>query len=84
MRPRQTCSGTGGTQLPGFGCVYDPEANALVHNTFSHDGYFANPSNADFGELALNAHEPQNCFRSNMAQMGGSKVTASIPISFIP
>jgi len=66
----QTCAGTGGTQVAGFGCVYDPEANALIHNTFSHDGYFANPSNADFGELALNAHEPQNCFRSNVAPAG--------------
>jgi len=66
----QTCAGTGGTEDPGFGCVYDPEANALVHNTFSHNGYFGNPSNADFGELALNAHEPQNCFRSNVAPAG--------------
>jgi hypothetical protein len=70
----QTCSGTGGTEEPGFGCVYDPEGDALIHNTFTHDGYFGNPGNADYGELALEGHEPQNCFRGNIAP-GGSVPT---------
>ncbi len=66
----QTCSKTGGVQFPGFGCVFDPKGDALIHNTFRHDGFFANPSNADFGELTLSKGEPQNCFRANSAPKG--------------
>jgi hypothetical protein len=61
----QTCAGTGGVQLAGLGCVYDPEADALVHNTFTHNGYFGNPANVDFGQITISAHEPQNCFAAN-------------------
>ncbi len=61
----QTCTGTGGVQLSGFGCVYDPENNALVRNTFVHNGFFGNPSNVDFGQITVSAHQPQNCYRAN-------------------
>jgi hypothetical protein len=61
----QTCSGTGGVAFGGLGCVYDPEGNALVHNTFSHNGFFGNPANVDFGQITLSAHEPQNCYAGN-------------------
>ncbi len=67
----QTCAGTGGVNLAGLGCVYDPEGNALLHNTFSHNGFFGNPSNADYGQITLNAHQPQNCFAGNVAPSGG-------------
>jgi hypothetical protein len=70
--PGQTCSGTGGVQLAGLGCVYDPEGNALLHNTFSHNGYFGNPSNADFGQITISAHEPRNCFAGNTAPDGSA------------
>ena len=50
----QTCSGTGGVQNPAFGCVYDAQGNALLRNTFSHNAFFANPSNADYAQLLLN------------------------------
>ena len=66
----QTCASTGGVQESGLGCVYDPQGDALLHNTFTHDGFFANPANVDFGELTLNAHEIQNCFRANVAPQG--------------
>ncbi len=66
----QSCTKTGGMQLTGLGCVYDPKGNALIHNTFSNDGFFANPTNADFGELTLGGNEPQNCFRHNIAPQG--------------
>ena len=46
----QTCAGVGGHKVPGFGCVLDPEGDALIDNTFSHDGYFGNPTNSDFGD----------------------------------
>ncbi len=66
----QTCAGTGGVQNPAFGCVYDAQGNALLHNTFSHNGFFGNPSNADYAELLLNAGGRQNCFRGNVAPDG--------------
>jgi len=61
----QTCGGTGGVEDPGLGCVYDPEDDALLHNTFSHDGYFGNQGNADFGQITITGHQPQNCFVGN-------------------
>jgi hypothetical protein len=61
----QTCAGAGGHKLPGFGCVLDPEGDALIDNTFSHNGYFGNPTNSDFGQFTLFGHEPQDCFSGN-------------------
>jgi len=66
----QTCSGTGGVQNAAFGCVYDPQGNALLRNTFSHNAFFGNPANADYAQLLLNAGTPQNCFRANTAPAG--------------
>jgi hypothetical protein len=68
----QTCSGTGGVEVSGLGCVYDPEGDALLHNTFSHDGYFGNPSNGDYGQITISAHQPQNCFAGNTAPDGST------------
>jgi hypothetical protein len=68
----QTCSGTGGVQNAAFGCVYEAQGNALLHNTFSHNGFFGNPSNADYAQLLLNAGTPQNCFRDNTAPTGSA------------
>lgn len=68
----QTCSGTGGVQTPGLGCVYDPEGDALLHNTFSHNGYFGNPGNADFGQITISPNQPQNCFAANIAPDGSA------------
>jgi hypothetical protein len=62
----QTCVGTGGHEAAGLGCVYDPQGDALVSNTFVHNGYFKNPTNGDFGELTLNNHVV-NCFSKNVA-----------------
>jgi hypothetical protein len=68
----QSCSGTGGVQSTVFGCVYDPMNNALLHNTFSHNGAFGNPSNGDFGELTFNKGQPSNCYVGNIAPNGSS------------
>lgn len=68
----QTCSGSGGHKVPGFGCVLDPEGDALLDNTFSDNGYFGNPSNSDFGQITLFGGEPQNCFRGNTAPDGSA------------
>ena len=58
----QSCSATGGVQMSGLGCVYDPVGNALLNNHFSHNGYFANPSNSDYGQITLLTGKAQNCY----------------------
>ena len=68
----QTCSGTGGVENGAFGCVYDPMNNALLHNTFSHNGSFGNPSNGDYGQIILNSGQPSNCYSGNTAPNGTS------------
>ena len=68
----QTCRGAGGHQVPGFGCVLDPEGDALLGNTFRDNGYFGNPSNSDFGQITLFGGEPRNCFRGNDAPDGSA------------
>ncbi len=68
----QSCPATGGVEVSGLGCVYDPEGDALVHNTFSHNGYFGNPSNSDYGQIVFTAGQPQNCFSGNTAPNGSA------------
>ncbi len=68
----QTCSGTGGVQQAGLGCVYDPEGNALLRNKFSHNGFFGNPGNVDFGQITTSAHQARNCFAGNTAPDGSA------------
>jgi hypothetical protein len=68
----QTCAGIGGHELTGFGCVMDPEGDALIDNTFRDDGWFHNPSNSDFGQITLFGGEPQNCFAGNRAPQGSA------------
>ncbi|NNN22597.1 MAG: hypothetical protein HKL80_11430 [Acidimicrobiales bacterium] len=41
-----------------------------MNNTFSHNGFFGNPSNGDFGQLTLAANLPQNCYSGNTAPDG--------------
>jgi hypothetical protein len=68
----QTCKGVGGNEFPPFGCVMDPEGDALLHNTFRNNGYFHNPSNSDFGQITLFGGEPQNCFAGNKFPNGSA------------
>jgi hypothetical protein len=68
----QTCSSTGGTEESPFGCVFDPEGDALRDNTFVNDGYFGNPSNGDFGQITLAVGKPRNCFSGNDAPAGSA------------
>ena len=68
----QSCSATGGQELAGLGCVYDPAGNALLHNHFSHNGYFGNPSNSDFGQITMLTGRAQNCYAGNTAPDGSS------------
>jgi hypothetical protein len=68
----QTCAGTGGVQLSGFGCVYDPKGDALLDNTFTHNAYFGNDANADFGQIVINGNGTRNCFAGNTAPAGSA------------
>jgi hypothetical protein len=52
--------------------VYDPQGNALIHNTYVHNAFFGNPGNADFGQITLSAGVPQNCYARNSAPAGSS------------
>ena len=51
--------------------VFEPEGNALKGNTFVNHGYYANPSNSDFGQIVLHTGLPLNCFTDDTA-LGGS------------
>ncbi|HVN51697.1 MAG TPA: hypothetical protein VMT43_09705, partial [Acidimicrobiales bacterium] len=70
--PGQTCASVGGFQMQGFGCVLEPEGNALLHNIFAHNGFFGNPSNSDFGQIVINAGKPRNCYSGNTAPNGSA------------
>ena len=47
----QKCANYGGYQISGLGCVFETENDALKGNTYIHDGFYGNPSNADFGQI---------------------------------
>jgi hypothetical protein len=66
----------GGISGPNDACLYDDWGNTLVGNTFTHNGFFGNPSNGDFAELTTTA-APSNCFSAN-TDTGGA-VTSSPP-----
>jgi len=67
------CTGSGGHLESALGvCLYDPEGDALLHNTYVNDGFFGNPSNGDYGELTFFSGEPQNCFAGNVQPNGSS------------
>ncbi len=68
----QSCSATGGQELAGLGCVYDPAGDALLHNHFSHNGYYGNPSNGDYGQITVLTGRAQNCYVGNTAPDGSS------------
>jgi hypothetical protein len=70
--PPGVCAGSGGQTtglLPGY-CVYDPEGDALLNNTYGNNGGYGNPTNGDFGQITLFSGEGQNCFGGNIAPKG--------------
>jgi hypothetical protein len=68
----QKCSNFGGFEISALGCVFEPEGDALKSNTFANDGYFGNPSNADYGQILLHSGLPANCFADNVAPRGSA------------
>jgi hypothetical protein len=64
---------TGGTlnsPLLGSGsCLFDEWGDALLHNSFSHNGEYGNPTNGDFEQLNFETH-PSDCYRGNTNTAG--------------
>jgi hypothetical protein len=69
------CTGGLTPQTNGAACIYDDGGNELLNNTYSHNGFFANPSNGDFAELTMGT-QPSNCFSGN-TEAGGGSATSS-------
>ena len=70
----QKCPNYGGFEISGLGCVFEAEGDALTDNTYANDGYFGNPTNADFGQIVLHAGLPSNCYADNVAPAGSTPV----------
>ncbi|MFN2593996.1 MAG: hypothetical protein ABR579_03790 [Actinomycetota bacterium] len=72
--PGATCQG--GVPAGNDTCYYGAWASEVAHNTFEHDGYYGNPTNADIG-MATQAHDPGNCFHDDTDKDG---VTSDPPM----
>ncbi len=68
----------GGTMnSPAFGpgsCLFEGWGDALINNTFSHNGSYGHPSNGDFAKVNLEAGHPTNCYSGN-TELGGGSLT---------
>ena len=64
---------TGGTyNSPLLGkksCLFDEWGDAVLHNTFTHNGGYGNPTNGDFEQLNFESH-PSDCFSGNVDTAG--------------
>src|SRR6202162_4726358 len=65
----------GGISAPGNTCNYDDWGNALLNNSFSNNGFYANDTNGDFAEETTTPGHTINCFAGN-TDTGGT-VTSS-------
>ena len=54
------------------GCVFEDTNDRLASNTYVHDGFFGNPTNADFGQIVLHSGLPSNCYVTNTAPKGAA------------
>jgi hypothetical protein len=75
--PPEAPNCAGGVGGPGNACLYDDWGNALIGNTYSHNGFFGNPSNGDFAEETNLPGHPINCFKGNTDTSGS--LTSSPP-----
>ena len=74
--PGANCQGGIQTGTPPNNvCLYDDWDNALLHNSFKHNGSFGNDTNGDIAEITSTA-APSNCYRGNV-ETGGGQVTTS-------
>jgi hypothetical protein len=64
------CGGGFGSTLGDLSvCYFDDYGNEIADNTFTHDGYYENPSNGDIAEisgLTPDSSSDGNCFHANV------------------
>ena len=68
----QKCGDYGGYETGGIGCLFEDENDRLAGNTYVHDGFFGNPTNADFGQIVVHSGLPSNCYAGNNAPQGSA------------
>lgn len=68
----QKCAKFGGFQMSGLGCVFEAENDRLQGNTYVNNGYYGNPSNADFAQIVIHSGLPSNCYVGNTAPKGSA------------
>ena len=69
---------SGGTDTPAA-CIFDEWGDAVIGNTYEHNGFFGNPTNGDIGAGNLEPG-PTDCFGGNV-EVGGAAVTTSPPLA---
>ncbi|MGA9857436.1 MAG: hypothetical protein WBQ18_06200 [Solirubrobacteraceae bacterium] len=64
----------GGTQnaLGAGSCLWDDYGDALIGNTFSHNGSYGHPTNGDFAQVNFQNDPATNCYSGNTEAGGGS------------
>ena len=67
---------TGGTLTPAA-CMFDEYGDAVIGNTYVHNGFFGNPTNGDIAAANLEPG-PTDCFSGN-TEKGGGAVSTSPP-----
>ncbi|HEV2369084.1 MAG TPA: hypothetical protein VGR90_04370, partial [Acidimicrobiales bacterium] len=65
---------TGGTSTPAA-CLYDEYGDAVIGNTYEHNGFFGNPTNGDIGAGNLEP-DATDCFGGNVDYGGSAPVTS--------
>jgi len=71
--PGQNCQG--GVSGPDNFCDYDDWGNAVLNNTFDHNGFFGNATNGDIAEITTTPG-PTNCFSGNKHPDGSPATTS--------
>jgi hypothetical protein len=67
--PRDVCRGGINAGPPTNVCLYDDWGNEVAGNTFVHNGWFRNDTNADIAEITETAG-PTNCYHGNRDAAG--------------
>jgi hypothetical protein len=67
--PPEACQGGIYAGPPTYLCVFDDWGNAILHNTFIHNGFFGNSTNGDIAELTSTI-APSSCFGNNVDAHG--------------
>jgi hypothetical protein len=69
--------GVFGGALGPQSCLWDDYGDALVGNTFSHNGSYGHPTNGDFAEVNFLTDPGSNCYSANQEAGGGAVQPAS-------